>query len=610
MLYVSKVLKKGGKKVKKSLKNIIFILLIVTVVFETAIIVYSNISHTTSLEADESNEPEMDSSVLCTCESNEYGTDLNNNVANTDDSGKAETASKNNVTNTNESNESETESKNNVTDTGEGSEPDSKNNVTGTAESNKPESDSNYSVTGAVKNITYDNTPVGKHGALSVENISQYKAPTIVDKNNNPVQLRAVSTHGVQWFPQYINQSAIQSLRDEWGMNTIRLAVYPREGGYLQGNQKSMDDKIEEGVKAAKELGMYVIIDWHVLAYNPNEDMDAAKNFFQKYATMYKDYDNVIFEICNEPTGTPWYNQSGNDLYTYCKAVSKVIRDCGNDSIIICGTNDWSQRVDEVAQKPLKDDGFENIMYSIHFYAATHYDSIKNNFNKAIESQTPVFASEFGCCDASGNGAYDFSNADDWMKLFKENNISYACWSLCNKAESASCIKSSCSKTSNWTADDLTQTGLWLIKTSRSFEESQGSSSDSINNAENKTSQNGTSENEVSQQDKSGADKTGASSGISTKIDIASEWETGIAVNGVVRNTGNSDIDDWTLEFDLDGEISEIWCVKIVEHKGMHYVVEPEDYSKKIPVGGEITFGFNIKKGKNQTGNITNITNK
>lgn len=575
-------------------KKIICISLIVIIILAGAMIVYSNISQTMPLEASESNgtKTASNSNSSCTCESNEIETDSKYTVVSTCESNETETNSKNNVSGTDEVNEPETDSKNNTTDTGEG---------------NEPETDSNYNVTGAVKNITYNDTPVGKHGTLSVKNISQYKAPTIVDKNNNPVQLRAVSTHGVQWFPQYINQSAIQSLRDEWGMNAIRLAVYPREGGYLQGNQELMDNKIEEGVKAAKELGMYVIIDWHVLAYNPNEDMDAAKTFFQKYASLYKDYDNVIFEICNEPTGTPWYNQSGNDLYTYCKAVSKVIRDCGNDSIIICGTNDWSQRVDEVSQKPLKDDGFENIMYSIHFYAATHYDNIKNNFNKAIETQTPVFASEFGCCDASGNGAYDFSNADDWMRMFKENNISYACWSLCNKSESASCIKASCSKTSNWTTDDLTQTGIWLIKTSRSFDESQGGSSDSVKNVEN-------TENEVLQQDESGADKTEntgkASSDISTKIDIVSEWETGATVNGVAINTGNNDIDGWTLEFDLDGEIDEIWCVKIIEHKGMHYVLEPEDYSKKIPVGGQVTFGFNIKKDNNQTGTITNVSNK
>lgn len=97
--------------------------------------------------------------------------------------------------------------------------------------------------------------------------------------------------------------------------------------------------------------------------------------------------------------------------------------------------------------------------------------SIKNNVKSAIASGTPVFCTEFGVCDASGNGGYDFENADDWMKLFKKNNISYACWSLCNKVESASYLDSSSFKTSAWTANDLSETGVWLINTSRALAE-------------------------------------------------------------------------------------------------------------------------------------------
>ena len=493
-----------------------------------------------------------------------------------------------------------------------------------------------YSVTGTVKNIAYADTPVGQHGALAVKKVAAYTAPTIVDEAGKAVQLRTVSTHGVQWFPAYVNKAAFQSLRDEWGINAVRLALYPREGGYLQGNQSLMDSKIEEGVQAAKELGMYVIIDWHVLSYNPNEDIDAAKTFFKKYATKYKDYEHVIFEICNEPTGTPWYNGSGNDLYTYCKSVSQVIRDCGNDSIIICGTNDWSQRVDEVATKPLKDDGFENIMYSIHFYAATHYDNIKNNFKTAIASGTPVFASEFSACDASGNGGYDFDNADDWMQLFKENNVSYACWSLCNKAESASLLSSSCSKTSGWTASDLTENGVWLINTSRALaneqpiasekqEEVQESTSEveteevqgSISEVETEEVQESTEgeERTESEESKESADveetettQKPSQNGCTGNAQIMGEWNNGCIVNGYVSNNGVAIVDGWTMSFDFNGEITNIWCAKIVSHVGNHYVIEAESYNKQLQSYGMATFGFCASKEENQQVTIENIS--
>ena len=109
-----------------------------------------------------------------------------------------------------------------------------------------------YSVTGSTKDLAYENTPVGQHGSLSVANASGYSAPTIVDENGNAVLLRGASTHGIQWFPEYINKAGFQSLRDEWGINTIRMAVYPKEGGYLEGKQASMDAKIQEGVKIGR----------------------------------------------------------------------------------------------------------------------------------------------------------------------------------------------------------------------------------------------------------------------------------------------------------------------------------------------------------------------
>ena len=493
-----------------------------------------------------------------------------------------------------------------------------------------------YSVTGSVKNLAYSETPVGQHGALSVKKVDAYAAPTIVDENGCALQLRTASTHGVQWFPEYVNKAGFQSLRDEWGMNAVRLAIYPREGGYLQGSQSLMDSKIQEGVKAAKELGMYIIIDWHVLNYNPNEDIDAAKTFFKKYATMYKDYDNVIFEICNEPTGTTWYDGSGNDLYTYCKAVSKTIRDCGNDSIIICGTNDWSQRVDEVATKPLKNDGFENIMYSIHFYAATHYDNIKSNVKSAIASGTPVFCTEFGVCDASGNGGYDFDNADDWMNLFKQNNISYACWSLCNKAESASYLDSSSSKTSGWTASDLSETGVWLINTSRALADEAPNNSGSVvtpsepetpeteesttpeTEEKPETEESTTPETEEkpeteesSKEEESSTPESSEDSsaeGCTASVTIGSQWDTGLVANASVKNGSNSNVSGWTVEFDFAGEITSIWCAKIVSHTGNHYVITAEDYNKNISAKGEATFGFQATKSANETVAITNIS--
>ena len=340
----------------------------------------------------------------------------------------------------------------------------------------------NYELTGR-KDVAYADTPVGRHGKLSVQKVDDYAAPIMVDQNGVPTQLRGASTHGMHWFPQYVNQNAFQTLRDDWGINMVRLVCYPRDGGsvgYLTGGdstKQQLDTLIQNGVDYATKLGMYALVDWHVHAYNPNEYLKEAKIFFTKYATMYKDHDNVLYEICNEPTGTNWYSGNGKDLYTYCSEVIKTIRAIDPDAIIICGTNTWSQDVDQVAAKPMKALGYENIMYTFHFYSATHKENLMEKVRLATKDGTPIFVTEFGICSADGNGSYDAENADRWIALLDELNISFACWSYSNCNEKSAYFKSSCSNVGgDWTADDLTTTGKWLINTCRAHEEKENAS--------------------------------------------------------------------------------------------------------------------------------------
>ena len=54
------------------------------------------------------------------------------------------------------------------------------------------------------------------------------------------------------------------------------------------GYKESMHEKVSEGVEYAKKLGMYVIIDWHILNdNNPNQNKESAKKFFTEMANKY-----------------------------------------------------------------------------------------------------------------------------------------------------------------------------------------------------------------------------------------------------------------------------------------------------------------------------------
>ena len=316
----------------------------------------------------------------------------------------------------------------------------------------------NYTLTGQTKDLLYEDTPYGEHGALHVDGLQ------VKDKYNQPFTLRGASTHGMHWGDgeTFLNKTAFQNLRDEWGVNMVRLVSYVTQGGYTQGSKDKLDKHIQEGISNLTDLGMYAIIDWHVHAENPNDTKSQAIEFFDMYSKMYKDQSNIIYEICNEPTGTPW-----NQIRPYAVDVVNTIRANDPDAIIVVGTNNWSQDVDEVATNGGKLDD-PNVMYTIHFYSGSHGESFREKVRTALNAGTPVFCTEFGVCDASGNGGFDLEEADRWIDFFEENGISYCCWSLSKKNESASMLSPECNKVNGFTNADLGATGAWLINTYRS----------------------------------------------------------------------------------------------------------------------------------------------
>jgi len=307
-------------------------------------------------------------------------------------------------------------------------------------------------------------TAVESYGALKVEGTK-----LVSQKNGQEVKLRGVSTHGINWdvgYP-YISKAAFQTLRDDYSVNAIRLAMYTTEYyGYCDkaGAGESYDtvrstlkSRIDIGVQAATELGMYVIIDWHVLSdLTPKKYQSEAKKFFKEMSLKYAGYDNVIYEICNEPNGgTSW-----SDIKSYANAIIPVIRANDSDAIIIVGTPTWSQDVDIASQSPLS---YDNIMYTLHFYSATHKDFYRQKLKTALDNGLPVMVTEFGVSQSTGDGTIDTAEAGKWLDLLDANKISYFAWSLSNKNESASLLKAGTSKKSGWSTSDLSKAGKWIL---------------------------------------------------------------------------------------------------------------------------------------------------
>ena len=295
-------------------------------------------------------------------------------------------------------------------------------------------------------------TPFAAHGRLSVSGTK------LVDASGQAYQLRGVSTFNLAWYPQYYTKAAFQSLRDDWGANAVRIVMYPHEyNGYCTvsaSQQASYRASLLQCIKDAYDLGMYAILDWHVLnERDPNVYKTQALAFFKEMSASTAAYGNVLYEICNEPNGPAW-----SSIKSYAIDVIDTIRANDPNGIVIVGTPTWSQDVDTAAADPISR---TNIMYTLHFYANTHRDWYRQKAQTAINAGLPLFVTEFGICDASGNGGLDKNEGNTWINFLDQNQISYCMWQLSNKNESASLISPSCNKTSGWTYDDLSESGKW-----------------------------------------------------------------------------------------------------------------------------------------------------
>src|SRR5690606_22946056 len=137
-------------------------------------------------------------------------------------------------------------------------------------------------------------------GALQI--IDNGNEKTLGDQHRQPIQLRGTSSHGLQWFPEIINNNAFAALSDDWGANVIRLAMYVGESGYAEN--PSIKDKVIAGIDFAIANDMYVIVDWHVHSPgNPNAAVySGAMEFFKDISKLYPNHPNIIYELANEPS--------------------------------------------------------------------------------------------------------------------------------------------------------------------------------------------------------------------------------------------------------------------------------------------------------------------
>jgi endoglucanase len=299
--------------------------------------------------------------------------------------------------------------------------------------------------------VTYGQ-PVKVHGQLKVVGTQ------LIDEKGKAVVLRGMSFGWHNFWPRFYNAGAVDWLYKDWDCTVLRAAMgIEPNNGYIK-NPEWSKNKIKAVVDAAIKNGIYVIIDWHC----HNIKLDDAKAFFTEMAQTYGKEPNVLYEIFNEPDQESW-----TEIKDYSKELIKTIRAIDPDNIILVGSPHWDQDINLVADDPLT--GFDNIMYTMHFYAATHKQSLRDRCDYALSKGTPIFISESAGMEATGNGDIDYTEWKKWIDWAENKKISWITWSVSDKDETCSVLYPTAASEGNWKEEDLKESGTMIRKMLRNY---------------------------------------------------------------------------------------------------------------------------------------------
>ncbi len=316
-------------------------------------------------------------------------------------------------------------------------------------------------------------------------------------------------------------------------------------------------------VQAAIDNDIYVIIDYHSHCAENSESTALA--FFTEMAQKWGKYDNVIFEIYNEPKNAcsdTWFELSGAQNYwttirSYANKVISQIRSY-SDNLIIVGTPYFDQYPNAALSNPLTDN---NVAYAFHYYAGEdqyrHTTSNQGaNAVKAMNGGLSVFVSEWGNSAPSGNGGFNASYSAEWYNWMKQYKLSGANWSVTTKSETASYFSGSAwnySESGNWVNSNVFSTlptsytaCSGTVSSSSSSSSSESSSSiakssssqaaSSSSSVKESSSSEKLSSNSAQRSSSSSVISSSSSAILSSSSSISTDWESNAQLSNASNN--------------------------------------------------------------------------
>lgn len=308
----------------------------------------------------------------------------------------------------------------------------------------------------------------------SVEESGQLQiiGTNLCDSKGEPIQLKGMSLHGLNYVGDFISQASVGTLAEDWGCSVIRLPLYTESDCYIRYPDKYYE-VLCDGIDQCIEQGIYVIVDWHILSDgNPATYLSESLDLFSRISEKYGEFPNILYEICNEPNSGHLGDASKivtweRDVKPYAEEVVAAIRENDPDNIIIIGNPDWSQQIDVAAADPVEGN---NIMYTVHFYAGSHGQELRDKMDIAMELGAAIFVTEWGTTNSTGGGSLYLDESDLWLDYLDANMISWCNWSIGSSiAEKSNALKMASSiltpqekAAAHWPDKFITSSGLYV----------------------------------------------------------------------------------------------------------------------------------------------------
>ncbi len=285
----------------------------------------------------------------------------------------------------------------------------------------------------------------GSHqGNISSLSFLRVEGNSFVDENNNEVILRGVSFSD----PDRLEKAGQWNIRlfeaaKNWNCNVVRFPVHPR--AWRDRGEDEYLNLLDQGIKWAGELGLYVIIDWHTIG-NPiserfyrslyNTSKFETFRFWMTVAERYAGNPVVAFyELFNEPTDYDGRlgRLTWEEYKAYIEELIQLIFIYDDTVIPLIGGLDWGYDLSYIKDDPVDIPG---IAYVTHPYPQKREppweEKWEEDFGFAADTY-PVFATEFGFMSEDGPGAHvpvigDETYGEAIIDYFNKKGISWTAW--------------------------------------------------------------------------------------------------------------------------------------------------------------------------------------